>query len=233
MTVHAGIPAFLDRRPAKPLVFTFSILNAYLNCPEAMQRRYIKKDLGPYVETPEIAWGNKVHKAFELRVGSGKPLPAEMEQWECFALPFDRKNAVTEQQIGIDNTGKASPYWDAPVWFRGKVDVILTEKNTAFLVDWKTGKSNYEHPFELQTNAVLAKAKFPHLTNIFGSYTWLKENRMGQVYDLSDTDATLTRMREIAANIEADRAADAWHKKQSGLCGYCPVRDCPHNRKSI
>ncbi len=224
---------FLDRRPpkaGKPLVYTFSILNAYVNCPEQMQRRYIAKDLGPYKETPEIAWGNKVHSAFEKRVGSGQPLPADMEQWECFAAPFDAMGAIVEQKLGVDANANASPYWDPPVFFRGKADCVVIKDDIAYIVDWKSGKSNYEHPFEIQTNAVLVKAKFPHLTKIKGSYAWLKENRMGQVYDLSDTAATWQQVLTITKDIERDMAAQDWHKKQSGLCGYCNVGDCEHRR---
>ena len=53
-----------------------------------MSRRYIVKDQ-PYVESPEMKWGNDVHSAFEYRVGSRKPLPDNMMQWEQFAAPFD------------------------------------------------------------------------------------------------------------------------------------------------
>lgn len=226
------IPQFLDRRPAsrgKPLVYTFSILNAYVNCPEQMQRRYIKKDLEPYVETKEIAFGNKVHAAFEKRVGSGAPLPADMEQWEAFAAPFDSLSPKAEQQLGISAELKPAPYWNPPVYFRGKIDCTVIKDDTAFIVDWKSGSGKYEHPFEIATNAVLLKVHHPHLRVIKGSYAWLRENRMSEVYDLSDVNATWGRMREIIRDIERDRAANEWYKKRSGLCGWCSVKDCEHN----
>ena len=231
MRAMPDIPNFLDRRPAKPLVYTFSILNAYLNCPEQMQRRYIAKDLGPYVETPEIAFGDKVHTAFEHRVGAGKPLPAEMEVWEQFAAPFDGQQPLVEQKLAMRKDGTACDFWDKDAWFRGKGDLTLIKDTTAYINDWKTGKSSYEHPFELQTNALLLKAKFPQLIKVCGSFTWLKENRVGQLYDLSDFRATWNQINEVIANIERDRAAGEWHKKQSGLCGWCSVKDCEHHRE--
>src|ERR1700674_5004538 len=103
------IPEFLKvQNRAKPfaphLVGTFTIINTYRNCPEQMRRRYITKDLGAFVETPEMKWGNEVHEAFELRIGTGKPLPTTMQQWEQFAVPFDRPKGMVkvEQKLAID-----------------------------------------------------------------------------------------------------------------------------------
>lgn len=223
------IPSFLDRRPTRPLIYTYSILNAYLNCPEAMQRRYIKKDLGPYVQSKEAKWGDEVHKAFEDRIRSGKHLPASMEQWEQFAAPFDGLSAIAERQLGIAQNLTPSSYCDPPVYFRGKVDVSIVKDDTAYIVDWKSGNSKYEHPLEIATNAVLVKVHHPHLRVIKGSYAWLAENRMSEVYDLSDVKATWGRMREIIAQIEQDRQLGEWHKKKSGLCGWCAVKDCEHH----
>jgi hypothetical protein len=224
-----SIPPFLDRKKTKPLVYTYTILNTFKNCPEQMQRRYIKKDLGPFVETPEMRWGNNVHSAFERRIGAGKPLPADMRQWEGFALPFDGKQAKVEQKLGMDKAGGDVGYWDDSCWFRGKADTTIFNGTTAYMCDWKTGKSKYESPFELETGALLLKANNPHLTKIVGSYVWLAEDRLGQMYDLSDFAATWKTINELVREIETMRALDEWKPKPSGLCGWCNVNDCPHH----
>ena len=218
------IPPFLDRRP---FVGTYTILNTYKNCPHQMARRYVVKDQ-VYVETPEMKFGNDVHAAFEYRVGSGKPLPLNMQQWEAFAKPFDGKAAVVEQKLGIAANGHAVGYWDGSVWFRGKADLAIVQLDveTAYINDWKTGKSTYEDPFELETNAVLIHAKYPTLKKIMGSYTWLKENRVSRMYDLSNTAKTWTEICRLMAEILAKRATGNFEKKQSGLCGWCSVSDC-------
>ncbi len=224
-----GIPAFLDRaRPPKadkPLVYTYSNLNAYENCPHQMYRRYIKKDV-PYVETPEMAWGNAVHSAFEHRVGAGKPLPDTMRQWEEFAAPFDNKPATVERKLGCTSKGKPTGFFDNDVWLRGKVDVEVTHGTTAFMADWKTGNGKYESSFELEVGALLLKANNLQLTRVIGNYVWLKENRVGQQYDLSAFRQTWDKVNEIVGRIEADRAAGEFPKKKSGLCPWCNVSDC-------
>ena len=96
---YAGIPTFLDR---KKLVGTYSILSAYRNCPHQMGRRYVVKDLGAYVETPEAAWGNMVHTAMEQRIQVGKPLPVIMQGWEPLAAPLaSHQNVKCELKLGV------------------------------------------------------------------------------------------------------------------------------------
>ena len=226
MSVAPDIPAFLDRRP---LVGTFTMLSTYGNCPHQAYRRYIVRDQ-KYVETPEMKWGNDVHSAFEYRVGSGKPLPLNMQQWEHFAQPFDGHKVAVEQKLGIAANGQSVGFWDGSVWFRGKADASIIQNETAYIADFKTGSSKYESPFELETNAVLLHAKFPHLKKIMGSYIWLKENRISQMYDLSDTRKTWGTICKLMAEILAKRDTGEFEKKQSGLCGWCSVDDCENWR---
>jgi hypothetical protein len=225
------IPGFLDRRAARPLVYTYTILNTYASiCPEQMQRRYVARDI-KYVETPAMARGNAVHAAMEQRVGRGAALPDEMARWEPLAAPFARRLAYPERKLGITSAGAQTGYWDADCWFRGKIDVSIVQGETGFINDWKSGSSRYEDPFELETNAVLLRGAHPGLRKVLGTYTWLAENRVSRAYDLSGFDATLARMHRIAAAIERDRQAGEWEKRRSGLCGRCDVLDCEHNTK--
>ena len=220
-----SIPPFLDRRK---IVFTYTMLSTYKNCGHQMFRRYVKKDI-PYVETPEMKWGKDVHAAFEYRVSSGQPLPTSMNQWEQFAKPFDGRHAITEQKLGITKEGRSTGFWDADCWFRGIVDLTLKADAKAFVNDWKTGNSKFEDPFELEIGALLLKAKYPELTLVQGTYTWLKDHRVSKPYDLSDFRATWTEINRLESKIEADRALGEFEKKQSGLCkGWCEVKDCEH-----
>ncbi|MDE2100312.1 MAG: PD-(D/E)XK nuclease family protein [Patescibacteria group bacterium] len=225
MTIQPDMPAFLDRRP---FVGTYTILNTYKNvCQHQMYRRYIVKDQ-EYVESPEMAWGNKIHSAFEFRVGSGKPLPLDMQQWENFARPFDGQPCKVEQKLGVSAKGHSVGYWDSDVWFRGKADLTIIRDDTAYINDWKSGGSKYADPFELATNAVLIHARNPQLKKIVGSYTWLKENRLSQMYDLSDTRATWMEICQLMAEILEKKKTGEFEKRKSGLCGYCSVNDCQH-----
>lgn len=227
MNLHADIPPFLDRRP---LVWSYSLLHLFRDiCPHQGQARYIDKTI-QFVDTPETKWGNEVHAAFEQRVGGQKPLPLNMQQWEHFAAPFDGRKVITEGWYYIDETGRACERGAKNKFGHGKLDLVLIEKgDIAFLNDWKTGNSKYEDPFELEVGAVLLHAKYPHLKKIVGTYTWLKDNRVSKLYDLSDTGKTWNEICRVMKEILAWRAAREFPKKRSGLCSWCQRWDCDLN----
>src|ERR1700733_22580 len=218
------IPNFLDRRP---FVGTFTNLDQLRSkCEHKFYRTYIKRDQ-KYVETPEMKFGNDVHAAFEHRLGQQRqPLPESMRAWEHFAAPFDKYQVLVEQKLGMTERAGVTGFWDSDVWFRGKADTVVINGATGFIADWKTGKSNYEDPFELATNALLLKVKYPELKKVVGSYGWLKENRMGQQYDLSDFKRTFVEIQRLMALVMEKRKSGEWIKKKSGLCGYCSCNDC-------
>lgn len=225
------MPGFLDRTKPKPLVGSYSLLNTYKNCPHQMRERYLTRKY-PFVGSPESKWGDEVHKAMELRVGGQKPLPVNMAQWERFAAPFDGRGAITECQLGITAAGKPCGFFDDGVWFRGKVDVTLIKGAVALISDWKTGGSKYEDPFELECCALLVRARHLECTTIKGQYVWLKENRVGQLYDVSDARTTFTKIRAMMDEIAALVGNNAdFEKRKSGLCPWCPVKDCEHWRE--
>lgn len=236
---YPELPKALDRRLqqnavsspapqfAKLLIFTYTMLNTYLICPHQMYRRYVLKDL-PFVETDEMKWGTQVHGAMEYRMG-GKPLPADMRQWEPIAAPIAARSPKTEQQLAINREGRPIDYWDksGQIFFRGKNDITLfhTSAASALLLDWKTGKRR-EDPFELATNAMLIHAHNPHLTSIKGHYVWLKENALGAPHDVSDTRSTWAKVNNLAEEIKDCQSSNEWVKKKGPLCGYCNVVDC-------
>lgn len=213
----------------KPFVYTYSNIACYLNCPAQFRERYWLKST-KFVETPEMAWGNKVHSAFEYRVGGGKPLPPDMNHWEPFAAALDGMGAQTEMKLGITRAGRPCGFFDNDVFFRGKIDVVVVKGTTAFLPDWKTGKKR-EHPFELECQALLLHARLPNLTKIYGSYVWLKDNQMGTHHDLSDTNSTWAYLNNKVDEIESCMQHDTWERNRTPLCGYCDVLSCPNNPK--
>jgi hypothetical protein len=235
------IPPYLQRKPAvKPFVFTYSNLNCYEDvCPHQFYRRYLAKDLGPFVETEAIKEGNDIHAAFELRVGGGKPLPDRFRQWEHFARPLDNLPGTpkikVEMKLGITAQGKSCDFFDANVFGRGKADVVVINGDRAAMIDWKGGgNSKYEKPFELEIHALMLRARYSNLTSIVGQYAWLKENRMSQTYDLSDFGGTWARVNNIVERIKDDVVAGEFKKRPGPLCGgawgSCPVVDCEHRK---
>jgi hypothetical protein len=231
------LPGFMDRKKPKKLVFTYSNLSTYLTCPEQFHRRYVKKDLGPYVQSAAARQGDVVHAALEARVGAGRPLPAELAAWERFASPFDGRGARVELKLAVDQHGKGCGFWDDQAWLRGKLDLVVLSADSAFLLDWKykaylSKVGAYESPFELELHALLLACNEGQRAKVTGHYGY--ETGLSRAYDLSDTKGTWTRVRGIAQDIERDQQAGEWERKRNGLCkAWCDVRDCPNNGRGL
>jgi hypothetical protein len=220
------IPAFLDRRP---LVGNYTMLNTIKNiCEHQGWRRFIKKDI-PYQETEAMRWGTEVHAAFAKRIGKRQPLPGHMLQWEKHATPFDNYEVIVEQKLGITSGCHPTGFFDNDVYFRGLADAAVIVNDKALMTDWKTGSSRFEDPFELATGALLLKSKYPNLRTVVGRYIYLKEDKIGQMHDLSNFKATWDEINDLMDLIAEKRKSGEWVKKKSGLCGWCSVEDCENH----
>lgn len=215
------------------LIWTYTLLDAYENCNYKGFRKYLAEgDLRvPYVEGPAQAWGNHNHNAFEKRVSHGEPLPDDMKHHEAVIQVLLPHQPIAEQKLGIRADRRPCPFFDCGDGDgRGKIDLTIMKGTTAFILDYKTNAKPREDRRELAIQALLLKAKFPHLTKIIGRYFWLTPNRLGTEHDVSDTDATWRRVQGIVANIREKMAANWWPKNENPLCGWCEVDDCEFNR---
>ena len=217
------MPAF------KPIVYSYTLLKTADTCLYKCYRQYVKRDL-PFDKTPEIKWGEDVHNAMEYRIG-GKPLPENMRHWEPLVAAYIERGAKPEKQTGITRTGAPAGFFDKDVWLRCKIDTTMLNGTAVFLADWKTGNSKYEDPFELEIQALTLKAAIPPINRIAGHYVWLKENRVGEVHDLSDFNATWSKINNKVEVIEDCMASGEWPKTKNPLCGWCGVLDCENNPK--
>jgi len=212
---------------------SFSFLNDFTNCAHKAYRRYIKRDLPRQPETAAQREGNTTHKLLEAYINGaldGAPrLPVSLEP---FALPFKQLKAKAELKLGMTEDFQPAPFngWGAcGTWFRGKLDAVVIEPPVAFLVDWKTSKVR-EDDTELRCQALLLLANYPEVNRISGSYVWLKEGRMGKVYDdLADVDRTYHSIKAAIREAEDYELLGEWPCKPNALCSWCPVHDCRFN----
>lgn len=206
-------------------VWSYSFLSNYINCPRKAQAIYINKEV-PYTESPEAAYGNQVHKDLELAVKNRKFVHEPIEAAnkflrDLYSLPCT--DLIAEQQFGITREWEACDFFSPRVWGRGKLDVTaLISRRVALLFDYKTGKVR-EDSFELEVQALLLKAKYPDLQIIKGCYIWLKEDKYGEVYNLSDRlDQTKKTIEEIMYKV----GQGLFYTQKNPLCGWCSLRSC-------
>lgn len=212
-------------------VASYSFLNTWSICPHQAARKWIVKDLPKEAESPEMSWGNEVHKAMENRLTIPRhDLPSSMAQWESFCKPLDGRNVHPEQVLGMTDKGQPVGFWDGSTWLRGKLDAPVVSGTTALLLDWKTGKVR-EDSYELEIGALLLQARHPEIKVILGRYVWLKENRLGDTHDCSDTQRTFNMVHDTMDEVAHAISMGVFAKTPGPLCGWCSVTDCQHNRR--
>lgn len=210
----------------------YSFYNQLENCPHQAFHRYVAKTL-PFVETPEMAWGNKVHDAMDRAIKTGATLPDDVQAAADVAKQFHEMSkhveVKTELHLAMTQAGAPCDYKDYDnVFFRGKLDCVTRITDMAWMVDWKTGGVR-EDPFELECGALLLKVNYPDLQEIKGEYFWFKTGQAGLRYTFATHDRTYARLVNLRHEAETYLASGAWPKRKSPLCGWCAITDCEHN----
>ncbi len=212
-------------------VASYSFLNTWEICPHQAARKYIVKDLPREPQTPEMTWGIEVHAAMEKRLRDKTPLPASMSTFEIWCVGLDKCHVEPERKLGVTAAGRPCDFFAPEVYLRGKLDApVLLRTDAAAIIDWKTGKQR-EDPFELAIGALLLRASRPEITKLIGSYVWLKNRVKGKSHDVSNTGATWRQVRRTMLEVQGAIDAQTFRKTPGALCGWCPVKDCEHNRR--
>ena len=206
-----------------------SFLSNWRQCPRKAWHVNIARDV-PREDSVHMAWGRKVHEALDKYLKKDEPLPYELRHYEqLYDFPLGYF-VETELKLGMTIESEPCDFLDEHVWLRGIIDVVLTSNSSddmAILIDHKTGRVR-EDPEELLIHALLLQTHRPDLDRIKGWYNWLKELRMGKVHDLSDTNATYSRLvNEYDKLVRCNALGEpAFAPQQGPLCGWCPVKQC-------
>lgn len=211
-----------------PLPWSHTSLDDFVNCPRAFYEKRVAKSVKEE-ETEQLIWGNKVHKAFELRIKDGTPLPDILAQHENFlaGLANGQGENFTERKIALNRKGQPCGFFDKDVWFRGVIDYHNIFFSVADVVDYKTGKPHTKFK-QLELFALWIFAQYPDVHAVRVGYYWTGDQkytsqmlRRDQIKDI--WAKFLPDLRQYAQAFKED----IWQPRQSGLCnGWCPVTGC-------
>lgn len=209
--------------------WTFSRLEGFETCPKKFYHLKVAKDV---VEPPteHTEWGKEVHTAFENLVLKGEELPSGMKHWNPLAekvltLPGEK---MPEFKMSLSKSFQPCEWGES--WTRGIADLLIVGKNTAAILDYKTGK--FKPSQQLKLYAAYTFAYYPQVQTVNTGFVWLKEKRITRdsVHreDVPQVWAEfLTRVNRLERAYEEDH----WPARPSGLCnGWCSVRQCEHYR---
>jgi hypothetical protein len=209
------------------LQHSYSGLSTFDVCPEQYRHLYIIKD---YRKTYTVEPGIDAHKAMEQRIRYQQPLPEPLQRVEPLVRSLESSGKVeVELSLAVARDMTRTGFWDG--YLRGKYDVVLRwpEQRRAFIGDWKTGKVR-ESSDQLEIGAMLLMANDPAIDSVTGANLWVQIMRPGSPYGFSRNriDSLWLKWIKRIQAIEREDPAQVWERRESGLCGYCPVADCPH-----
>jgi hypothetical protein len=219
--------------------WSYSSLSTFKQCPKKYYHLRIAKDVKD-ASTQALRYGNEVHKAAELYIRDGVPIP---KKFDFILKSLDALNKIEgdkhcELKFGVSYDGENySPckFFDKEkeVWWRGIADLVIVNKDKAYLVDYKTGKNaRYADTAQLDALAAATFLHFPEVQTIKSALLYVVSN------DFIRKEHTREFIKSYFAGFHPDldrlavaEESNVWNAVSGPLCAYCPVTKCPHNRR--
>jgi hypothetical protein len=215
----------------KRMIYSYSSLNCYENCPKQFFHRYIARDALPY-QGVEAEAGTKVHEAIETALKTRQPLPKHMEVYETTISSVRGKinNARIEQTIYLDKSFQYA-LTKPSAGFVVKLDVLLLSDDgtRAVVMDWKTGKPR-EDTLQHDCYALGVMRAFPDVLHVTGFNVYLKIGKIGRQLEYARENIQV-QQDEIARRIAVIEADQRYAPKPSPLCHWCSAHKCKYYPK--
>ena len=216
--------------------WSYTHIDTFETCPHQYHWKYILKNKEP--TTPEMEEGRKAHDALEKRVAAGVPLNPKWAAYEPLAasiVHMSKDGEIrTELKVGLNRELKPTDFFAKDVYARGALDVAILipmpSPKFLFIADWKTGKTR-EKDFQVKIFAFFGFLLFPTVERIGACNIWLPTLKAGTpyFYRKEELPKIWSEIYIKLAAMELAAAKDEWKKRQSPLCGWCPVKECEFN----
>ena len=214
----------------EPLRHSYSSISQFEKCPKRFWHQRIIKDVVDKGGEASI-YGDRVHKALELRLKEGTELPKDIAKHEpiCLAVEAMKMHNATlslEQELVLDKELNPTTWWADEAWMRSKLDVMILDGDKGVSLDWKSGKRRPDF-FQLEVTVVQMFVHYPELTKINTAFVWLQNNEMdSEIYTRAkDFEQLKAKLIKKTERIEEAVIEDVWPAKPGPLCNYCPAKN--------
>lgn len=215
----------------KSFAWSFSALDRYENCPKAYYHINLIKDVKDE-DSSFSEEGQIIHKGMHGRICKGRPLPLNYRYLEATAAKFVGLPGDTSGELRFAMARDFTPvqYFDDSVFVRVVVDLLNVRGTQALIVDWKTGKPKPGFT-QLELSAAVLSTHLPEIETFKLAYVWLQHKKISP-HELKKSEMVnvWNNLLPRVAKIEEAIKTTTFPAKPSGLCKYCPVRACPHNK---
>jgi len=209
--------------------WSFSVLTTFETCPKKYYHLKVARDAKDG-DSEAAAEGKAVHDAMFKRVCKGKPLPLPMRQHEKMAARFaDAKGEKHgEMKMCLNNKFEPVDWFAKDAWVRAIADLLIINGDTATIVDWKTGKKKIDFT-QLKLSAAVLSRLMPEINNFKLVFVWLRNSDVSfETISKDEIKSVWMEMLPRVKEIETAMKTTSFPAKESGLCGWCPVTQCPH-----
>jgi hypothetical protein len=216
--------------------WSYSSIKTFSQCARKYYHLKVVKDIKD-VQGPEASYGEEVHKAAELYVVNGTPIPEKFAYMRPIVEPLAQRKGdkYAEIKLGVAKTEagfEPRGFFDKDVWYRGIADLLIVKGQKAWLVDYKTGKNaKYADMKQLDLLAGAVFIHYPEVQTIKSALAYVVSqefpNKIHHRQHLSDYMSVFDDELE---RLDVAMEEDVWNASPSGLCGWCPVESCPHWR---
>lgn len=222
------------------LAWSYSSIKTFDSCPKKYHHLRILKDFKDEDSTATI-YGKELHTAAEDFIKEGTPIPTKFSfiapTLEALAKIEGEKHC--EIKLGIaKRNGKFAPcdFFAKDVWWRGIADLLIIneEKQTAYLVDYKTSKNaKYADTKQLDLLAGAVFTHYPKIMEIKSALLFVVSNEMvKKKHEFMMQTSYLNSMQPELTRLEAAIKTNVWNPVSGPLCKFCPVTSCAHNRRA-
>ena len=223
----------------KVMPLSFSRLSTFEQCPAQFDYLYVSKRVANQ-SNEHSDYGDRVHKILEAK-GKGEldesTLTDEgrstLERWgpivdKIIGLPGDK---LYEHQMAVNRNLTPVGWFDSDVWIRSIADVLVVDGETAYCLDYKTGKVK-ENPTQLQLFAAMVFWHFPQVETVKTSFIWLKFDEVTNAkYERRFLGALWSALEPRFVKVQDVINLGVFDTKPSGLCPWCAAKDiCPDAR---
>ena len=216
--------------------WSYSSIKTFDQCPKKYFHLKVAKDVEDEGNEASI-YGNDAHEAAEHYIKHGTPIPDKY----AVMRPVVEKLAEfpgekhTELKLGVRKTeGGFEPcgFFAKDVWYRGIVDLLITNGRDAHMVDYKTGKNaKYADMKQLDLMAGAVFVHFPDIMRVKSGLAYVVSNEfLKKTHVRAELPTYMAVFKPQLEQLEDALESGVFNPKSGPLCGWCPVVSCEHHR---
>lgn len=213
--------------PRMPPHWSFSRWQTYTQCPRKAKLQYID---GLFVDEEDeknkaARRGTVIHKTAEDLIMAKKlmPTPPIFTFFKQELKELHRLRAVAEVKLGITRDWEPCEFDAKDYWWHGALDAVaMTNKTSAWVVDWKSGRIYPQHKQQLEVYALVTFLHDEWIERVTCEDLYVDQKKKAtEVYERSQVPRLITLWERRTLAMFNDTT---FAPCPSNLCGWCPYR---------